>query len=90
MTLGYLWGWQAYLLGRDKIWLRSTHPDCAGAAIYALQGVSRAGPPIPLRRWLIASLLKATKIWCQCALNKAGGDFVPAVATDLPDLLVAV
>lgn len=83
-TRGYLWGLHAYLHGRHETWLRSTVPECAGAAVYALQGVCRAGSPTPLRRWLVASLLKTTKIWCQRALSRMGDELVPGYASDLP------
>ena len=89
-TLGYLWGWQAYLLGRDEGWLRENKPEVAGAAIYALQGISRAGPPTPLRRWLVASLLSSTKFWYQRGLNFAGADSAPAFTRDVPDLAAAL
>jgi len=91
-TRGYLWGLDAYLRGRGQEWLRANKPECAGAAIYALQGVSRAGPPTPLRRWLVASLLKSTKIWCQALLNATARYDValPAYALDLPDVVTAI
>jgi len=93
-TVGYLWGWYAHLLGKDEAWLRESKPDHAGAAIYALRGVSRAGKPKPLHRWLIASLLKSTKLWCQCAVRNleewVGVEAVPAYARDLPDLITAI
>lgn len=89
-TRGYLWGLEAYLLGRDEGWLRSAKPECAGAAIYTLQGVSRAGAPTPLRRWLVASLLKSTKIWCQAALNRLREGPVPIYTGDLPDVVAVV
>ena len=89
-TRGILWGLQAYLLGCDEEWLQATKPDCAGAAIYALHGVSRAGAPTPLRRWLVASLSKSTKIWGQCMLNNMKEDKIPAYALDLPDVATAV
>jgi len=85
-----LWGLQAYLLGRDEEWLQATKPECAGGAIYALRGVSRAGAPTPLRRWLVASLSKSTKIWGQCMLNNMKEDKVPAYALDLPDVAAAI
>lgn len=89
-TLGYLWGWQAYLLGQDGEWLRAAIPECAGAAIYALRGVSRAGKPTPLLRWLAASLLKSTKIWCQLALKLTPDDSIPAYARVLPNVIDAI
>ena len=89
-TRGYLWGWQAYLLDHDEEWLQGNRSECAGAAIYALQGISRAGGPNPLRRWLVASLLKSSKIWCQCMLNNVGEDKVPTYARDLPDVVAAI
>ncbi len=91
-TRGYLWGLDACLRGRGQEWLRANNPECAGAAIYALQGVSRAGPPTPLRRWLVASLLKSTTIWCQALLNATGRYDValPAYALDLPDVVAAI
>ena len=90
MTRGYLWGLQAYLLGRDAEWLRSSKPECAGAAIHALRAVSQAGAPTPLRRWLVASLLKSTKIWCQCMLNNLAKAKTPANVRDMPDVLDAL
>lgn len=90
VTRGYLWGLQAYLLGRSVEWLRANKPHCAGAAIHALQGVSRAGAPTPLRRWLVASLLKSTKLWCQAMLNRMGKEEVPAYVRDLPDVVTGV
>lgn len=89
-TRGYLWGLQAYLLGREEEWLQANKPECAGAAIYALRRVSRAGTLTPLRRWLVVSLLKSTKIWCQCALGNMGEDNVPAYARDLPDVVATI
>ncbi len=89
VTRGYLWGLDAYLMGRDEKWLLASKPDCAGAAIYALQAVSSPGPPTPLRRWLVASLLKSTKIWCQRTIEVTGEDAVPAYARDLPDVVAA-
>ena len=89
-TRGYLWGLQAYLLGRDGEWLLETKPDCAGSAIYALRAVSNSGSTTPLRRWLIASLLKSAKIWCRCVLNNVGEDRAPAYARDLPDVVAAI
>ncbi len=88
-TVGYLWGLYAYLLGKDEAWLLESNPERAGAAIYALRRVSRAGKPTPLRRWLTASLLKSTKLWCQCALNNMPGA-VPACAQELPDVVAAI
>jgi RNA polymerase sigma-70 factor (ECF subfamily) len=89
-TLGYLWGWQAYLLGHDEGWLQENKPEVAGAAIHALQGVSRAGAPTPLRRWLVASLLSTTRFWHQRGLNFAGAENAPAFARDVPDLAAAL
>jgi hypothetical protein len=89
VTRGYVWGLHAYLLGRDAGWLRANKPDCAGAAIHALRGVSGAGEPTPLRRWLVASLLKCTKLWCQHFLSIVGEE-APAYARDLPDVRAAV
>jgi RNA polymerase sigma-70 factor (ECF subfamily) len=86
-TLGYLWGLQAYLLGRDERWLRKQVPQAAGAAIYALRGVVKAGPPTPLRRWLVASLLVATRYWYQRAVNFAGS---PESAGQPPDVMSAI
>ena len=52
----------------------------------------RAGSPTPLRRWLVASLLKSTKIWCQALLNATAKYDValPAYALDLPDVVAAI
>jgi|GEM_PF-159217 len=90
VTRGYLWGLQAYLLGRNAEWLRSSKPECAGAAIHALRTVSRAGAPTPLRHWLVASLLKSTKIWCQCMLNRMAKAEPQADVGDLPNVLDAL
>jgi len=89
VTRGYLWGLQAYLLGRDEKWLQERKPECADAAIHALQFVSRAGAPTPIRRWLVASMLKTTKLWCQFVINTSEGD-VPAYARDLPDVVAGI
>jgi RNA polymerase sigma-70 factor (ECF subfamily) len=89
ITHGYLWGLQAYLLGRDEKWLQEMKSECAGAAIHALQLVSRAGAPTPLRRWLVTSMLKTTKLWCQHVINTSEGD-VPAYAGDLPDVVAGI
>jgi len=91
VTQGYLWGLQAYLLDRDEAWLRESMSNGAvGAAVHALRGVSRAGESTPLRRWLVASLLKSAKIWCQCVLNNMGEESMPAAARDLPDVVAAI
>lgn len=89
-TRGYLWGLHAYLTEHDEEWLCENKPDCAGAAMFALHGVEGGGGPTPLGRWLVASLLKSAKIWCQCALEKNSDDRVPECATDLPELVTAV
>jgi len=65
-------------------------PECAGSALYAHRKVSAPGELTPLRRWLAASCLKATKLWCQCALKHMGKDGAPARARDLPDLVAAL
>jgi len=90
VTRGYLWGLQAYLLGHDAAWLRSAQPECAGAAIYALRRASAGGEPTLLRRWLVASLLKAAKIWCQRALAPSGDGVKPAYTEELPDVASAI
>jgi len=89
-TIGYLWGWQAYLLGKDEQWLRANKPELAGATIHALRGVSRKGDPTPLRRWLVASLLKSTKLWCQYALKVIPAESVPEYVRDLPDVVAGI
>ena len=89
VTRGILWGLDARLRGRDVAWLRANKPDCAGAAAHTLRRVARAGEATPLRRWLVASFLKATKLWCQCALHHAGAS-APASARDLPDVVAAI
>jgi hypothetical protein len=86
VTRGYLWGLHAYLAGHDEDWLRASKPECAGAALYARHGVQGVEGPTPLRRWLVASLLKSTKIWCQRALELTPDNLVPAYATDLPTI----
>jgi len=90
VTRGYLWGLDARLRGRDGAWLRANKPECSGSAIYAHRKVSAPGELTPLRRWLAASCLKATKLWCQCALKHMGKDGVPARARDLPDVAAAL
>jgi len=87
-TRGYLWGLYAYLMGDDENWLRENKPDCAGAAIYALQGVGKAGEVTPLRRWLVASLLKSGKVWC--AIGRRPDDRAPEHIRNLPDVIPAV
>jgi len=89
VTRGYLWGLQADLLGRDEAWLRATVPDCAGAAIHALQRVSQAGPARPVHRWLAASLLKTTALWCQRVLSRWAQSAPPSAAV-LPHLMEAI
>lgn len=90
---GYLWGLYAYLRGYDAAWLREHKPRGAGAAIYALETVSKAGEPTPLRRWLVASLLKSTKQWCGLFGEQQWqrwGSLAPEHARDLPDVLEAL
>ena len=89
-TLGMLWGLGARLTGRDEAWLRANKPAVAEAAARALGEVQRAGELAPLRRWLVASMLKATKIWCAFALWDAGDVELPDHARDLPDALAAL
>lgn len=84
VTQGYLWGLYAYLRGHGEEWLRIEHPECAGAALYALQAASRAGQHTPLQRWLVASLLKATEVWCRRAMARSPEGLVPSWAYDLP------
>ena len=86
VTRGYLWGLQAYLLGKDAGWLQAHRPDCAGAGIYALHAVSKAGQATPIRRWLAASLLVTTRLWCERAAGRMG-HAAPDRADDLPDIL---
>ena len=86
-TRGYLWGLYAYLTGRDGKWLESHRPECADAAIHALNGVSRAGEPSPLRRWLVASFLKSAKLWIAHAVPR---DRIPSNVRELPDVLEAL
>ena len=86
VTRGYLWGLYAYLAGHDASWLREQHPECAGAAIHALQGVAQAGAPTPLRRWLVASLFRGTGWMYRRMLNMTHGEDVPGHASNLPRL----
>jgi hypothetical protein len=86
MSRGYLWGLSAYLAERDEGWLRANKSECAGAAIHALQTVAQTGQPTPLRRWLVASLLKTTKTWIQGVSEKRWHDTNPAYPVDLPRL----
>lgn len=85
-TRGYLWGAHAYLAGHDDGWLRAHKPDCAGAAIYALQRLSKPGAITPLRRWLAASFLQTTKLWCQMAMARSSEEIIPTWAHDLPEM----
>ena len=86
ITRGYLWGLYAYLNGFGAAWLQQQHADCAGAALHALKVVS-ARPITPVRRWLVASLIKATKQWCETALNRAEDKKVAERYRDLPMLI---
>ena len=83
-TQGYLWGMYAYMAGHGEAWTRAQKPDHAGAALYAFQALHGHGGPEPLKRWLTASLLKSTEIWCQRALARSPGEMVPSWAYDLP------
>jgi len=89
-TRGYLWGLYAYLVGHDEGWLRLNKPECAGSAVYALNAALKPGEPTPLRRWLVASMLKATKIWCQGLAEKKHHDTIGWHPKDLPDMLEAL
>ncbi len=86
-TRGYLWGLYAYLAGRDGEWLQSQRPECADEAVHALNGVSQAGKPTPLRRWLAASFLKSTKLWIDHGIPI---DLMPSNVRELPDTLEAL
>jgi hypothetical protein len=86
VTRGYLWGMFAYLAGHSADWLKENKPECAEAAVHALDTVSRAGPPNPLRSWLVASLLKSTKAWVQKIATEKPRDAIPEYPKDLPDL----
>ena len=86
VTRGYLWGLYAYLSGHDADWLKENKPECAEPAIHALTTVSQAGPPNPLRYWLVASLLKAAKTWVQKLATEKWHDTIPEHPKDLPDL----
>lgn len=89
-TLGILWGLESRLTDRDEGWLPGSKPEVADAAVRALGEVQQAGEMTPLRRWLIASMLKATKIWCEFALWDIGDASVPEYARDLPDVIAAL
>jgi hypothetical protein len=86
VTRGYLWGMYAYLSGHDADWLNENKPECAESAIHALTTVSQAGPPAPLRYWLVASLLKAAKTWVQKVAIEKWYDTIPEYPKDLPEL----
>lgn len=82
---GYLWGWQAYLLGEGEEWLRREHPYCAGPAVSVLRQLEGIDTSTSLIRWLVASALKTTKLWCEYVLAHASTP-VPERAADLPQL----
>ncbi len=84
VTRGVLWGLYAYLAGRDAEWLRARHREVAGAGVVTLRRLTDAGEATPVRRWLAASLLKTTKLWCERALSRCDPAQVPATATRLP------
>ena len=86
VTRGYLWGLYAYLAGHDASWLREQHPECAGAAIHSLSGVTQNGDTTPLRRWLVASLFRGTKWMYRRMLNMTHGEDIPRRAGDVPSL----
>lgn len=86
VTRAYLWGMYAYLAGHDADWLTENKPECAEAAIHALATVSQAGPPNPLRYWLVGSLLKTAKTWVQKVASEKWHDTIPEHPKDLPDL----
>lgn len=86
VTRGVLWGLHAYLSGHDDVRLRSERAEVAGAACITLRRLADAGEPTPTRRWLAASLLKTTKLWCERALSRCDGPAIPAVATRLPSV----
>jgi len=86
VTRGYLWGLFARLVDwtEDELW--EERPGCVGAATHALREVARPGNLTPLRRWLVASLLVTTKLWCHRAIEISEPGAVPAWAYDLPQL----
>jgi len=84
VTRGVLWGLYAYLARHDAEWLRGAHPEVAGAGLVTLRRLTDAGDATPVRRWLAASLLKTTKLWCGRALGRCEPAQVPATATRLP------
>jgi len=51
--------------------------------VIELDSVLCAGALNVLRKWLVASLLKPAKIWCQCMLNNTK----PGSAHDLPSIV---
>jgi RNA polymerase sigma factor (sigma-70 family) len=86
VTRGYLWGLYACLAGHDEGWLRENHEDCVGAAVRTLRRVSSSSDRSPVRRWVVGSLLSATKFWYLQMLNRAGRDNAPGYASDVPAL----
>ncbi|MDD5706858.1 MAG: hypothetical protein PHR35_13120 [Kiritimatiellae bacterium] len=86
-TRGFLWGLFAYLKSYGGEWLLSHRPECAGGAIDALNGVSEGGKQTPLRKWLVASFLKSTKLWIPHGIPK---DRIPAEVRELPDVIEAL
>ncbi len=86
VTLGYLWGWHAYLVDQGEAWLRSRTPESAGAALVALQKLSRCGDKTLLRRWLVGSLLATTKHWYGRMLNFIDEGQLPEHLRHTPDL----
>lgn len=87
VTRGYLWGLYARLAGWDEDDLWEECPGCIGSATYALSQVSKSGALTPVDRWLVASLLVTTKIWCHRAIEMADAAAVPVWAYDLPQLV---
>lgn len=86
ITRGYLWGLHAALCGRDEAWLIEAKPSCAPAARHALRSVAPCPAPPEVACWLIASMLVATKLWCQTTLSRTPAEEIPAHWEDLPDV----
>jgi len=85
-TRAMLWGIQAKLLDWDEETLRANQPDCADAAYQVLGRIRPVDAGDAIRRWLLASLLVSTKIWCLRALERSPAAHVPTWAHDLPTL----
>lgn len=85
-TRSVLWALYACWSGEDADWLGRRKPDCAETGSCALAELGPLADHDPLHRWLLASMLKATKIWCEATLNCTPKEQVPDWAHDLPAL----